>query len=125
MIYHGQSDPGSSRSNAPLQSRLSTSTAGSGLPLLTSQGELADRYKRLARTLKDQGQPVQAKAAWVQALDLFTSLASTNSSILEFQRLRWDCANDYAWFLLDEDDPNVADPLMAPAIGKPGDRGRS
>jgi tetratricopeptide (TPR) repeat protein len=89
------------------------STIGTGFPLVTSQGELADRYKRLARTLKDQGQPVQAKAAWIHALGLLTNLASTHPGIPEFQRLRWDCANDFAWFLLDEADPNVADPLMA------------
>ena len=113
VAYHGQSDPREHAIQCASAEPALTSTTGSGLPLLTSQGELADRYKRLARTLKDQGQPVQAKAAWIQALDLFTYLASTHSSILEFQRLRWDCANDYAWFLLDEDDPNVADPLMA------------
>jgi uncharacterized protein HemY len=27
--------------------------------------------------------------------------------------MRWDCVNDFAWFLLDEADPNVADPLRA------------
>jgi tetratricopeptide (TPR) repeat protein len=89
------------------------SSIGSSFPPVTSQGELADRYKRLARTLKDQGQPVQAKAAWEHALDLLTNLASTHPDIPEFQRLRWDCANDFAWFLLNEADPSVADPLMA------------
>ena len=92
MAYHGQSDPREHAIQCASAEPALTSTTGSGLPLLTSQGELADRYKRLARTLKDQGQPVQAKAAWIQALDLFTYLASTHSSILEFQRLRWDCA---------------------------------
>jgi tetratricopeptide (TPR) repeat protein len=113
VTYHGQSGPREHVIQCASAEPALTSTIGSGLPPVTSQGELADRYKRLARTLKDQGQPVQAKAAWIQALDLFTYLASTHSDIPEFQRLRWDCANDYAWFLLDEDDPNVADPLMA------------
>jgi hypothetical protein len=89
------------------------STIGSDFPPVTSQGELAERYKRLARTLKDQGQPVQANTAWAHALGLLTNLASTHPDIPEFQRLRWDCANDFAWFLLNESDPNVADPLKA------------
>jgi tetratricopeptide (TPR) repeat protein len=113
LAYLGQSDPREHVIQDASVEPAPTSTIGSGFPLVTSQGELADRYKRLARTLKDQGQPVQAKAAWIQALNLFSNLASTNPDIPEFQRLRWDCANDYAWFLLDENNPNVADPLMA------------
>ena len=88
------------------------STIGNGFPLVT-HGQLADRYKQLARALKDQRQPAQAKAAWAHALSLLTNLVSTHPEVPEFQRLRWDCANDFAWFLLEEVDPNVADPLMA------------
>jgi tetratricopeptide (TPR) repeat protein len=79
----------------------------------SSQERLADRYRRLARTLKNQGQPAAAKAAWLHAFDLLRSLAATEPDVPEIQRLRWDCANDLAWFLLNEPDPGVADPLLA------------
>jgi hypothetical protein len=79
----------------------------------TSQERLADRYKQLARTLRDQGKPVPAKAAWVHAFELLTNLALTHPDVPKFQKLRWDCANDFAWFLLNESDPSVGDPLMA------------
>ena len=41
------------------------------------------------------------------------NLASTDPAVPELQRLRWDCTNDFAWFLLNEPDPGVGDPLMA------------
>jgi Tetratricopeptide repeat len=92
---------------------LSVLTVASSFSPASSQNELADRYKKLARMMKDQGQPVQAKAAWVHALGLLTNLASKHPDVPEFQRLRWDCTNDFAWFLLDENDPTVASPPMA------------
>jgi tetratricopeptide (TPR) repeat protein len=88
-------------------------TNASDLLRPASQESLAIRYKELARTLKNQGQPAQAKAAWVHALDMLKNLASTNPGVPEFQRLHWDCTNDFAWFLLNEPDPGVGDPLMA------------
>jgi hypothetical protein len=77
------------------------------------QEALADRYKQLARNLKNQGHPAQAKAAWTQALDLFINLAATHPHVPEFQKLRWDCVNDFAWFLLSEPNPSVGDPFVA------------
>ena len=79
----------------------------------TSQERLADRYEQLARTLKNQGHPAQAKAASIHALDLLTGLASTHPGVPEYQRLRWNCTNNFAWFLLNEPDPSVGAPLVA------------
>jgi tetratricopeptide (TPR) repeat protein len=111
-----QSRPGSGRADSGLaeMGALSPDPINAGdLAPQTSQELLADRYKQLARTLKNQGQAAQAKAAWEHALDLLTNLASTHPEVREYQRLRWDCANDFAWFLLNEPDPSVGNPRTA------------
>src|SRR5206468_3279410 len=56
VAYLDQSDPSEHSIQGASDEPALTSTIGSGSPLVTSQGELADRYKRLARALKDQGQ---------------------------------------------------------------------
>ena len=63
-------------------------STASGLLRPASQESLAIRYKELARTLKNQGRPAQAKAAWARAsIKLLKNLASTNPGVPEFQRL--------------------------------------
>jgi hypothetical protein len=46
-----------------------------------------------------------------------TDLASTHPGVPEYQRLRWNCANNFAWFLLSEPDAGVGDPLVALRLG--------
>jgi len=78
-----------------------------------SQMQLADRYGALARVLRDQGLPAEAKAAWIHALDLLAEVASIHPDLPGIQRQRWNCANDLAWFLINEPDPSVGDPQLA------------
>ena len=78
-----------------------------------SQIQLADRYGALARVLRDQGLPAEAKAAWIHALDLLAEVASIHPDLPGIQRQRWNCANDLAWFLINEPDPTVGDPQLA------------
>ena len=59
---------------------------------------------QLARTLKDQRQPGEAKAAWTHALALLTELSTTAPEAAGIHRTHLDCANDFAWFLLSEPD---------------------
>ncbi len=77
------------------------------------QAQLARRYQELARVLKNQGLPAEAKSTWIHALDLLTEVASSHPELPEAQRHRWDCANDIAWFLINEPDPAVGDPQLA------------
>ena len=77
------------------------------------QAQLARRYQELARVLKNQGLPAEAKSTWIHALDLLTEVASSHPDLPEVQRHRWDCANDIAWFLINEPDPAVGDPQLA------------
>ena len=77
------------------------------------QAQLARRYQELARVLKNQGLPAEAKSAWIHALDLLTEVASSHPDLPEVQKHRWDCANDIAWFLINEPDPAVGDPQLA------------
>ncbi len=80
---------------------------------LIPQAQLAHRYRELARTLKNQGQSALAKATWMHALDLLTEVASSYPDLPAAQKCRWDCANDIAWFLINEADCAVADPQLA------------
>jgi tetratricopeptide (TPR) repeat protein len=78
-----------------------------------SQIQLADRYRALARVLRDQGLPAEARAAWIHALDLLAEVTSIHPDLPGIQRQRWNCANDLAWFLINETDPAVGDPQFA------------
>jgi len=78
-----------------------------------SQVQLADRYGALARVLRDRGLPAEARAAWIHALDLLAEVASIHPDLPGIQRQRWNCANDLAWFLINEPDPTVGDPQLA------------
>jgi tetratricopeptide (TPR) repeat protein len=70
------------------------------LPALTSRESLASRYIDLARALGAQRQFEKARASWTHALDLLTEAAPAGPDDPEGCTLRWDCANDFAWFLL-------------------------
>ena len=79
----------------------------------SSQERLADRYQRLARALKEQGSSAEARVAWINALDLLAEVASIHPDLPGIQRQRWNCANDLAWFLINEPDPTVGDLQLA------------
>jgi hypothetical protein len=78
-----------------------------------SQMQLADRYGKLARVLRDQGLSAEARAAWIHALELLAEVASIHPDLPEIQKQRWNCSNDLAWFLINEPDPTVGDPQLA------------
>jgi tetratricopeptide (TPR) repeat protein len=50
---------------------------------------------------------------WCHAFEILTYVASHHPEIIGLQKRRSDCANDLAWFLLNESDPTVRNPLMA------------
>ena len=103
---------------SPSPARQSTIASANGGAVTTSQERLADRYKQLARTLRTQGQPAEAKAMLTYALGLLSKLAMTQPDVREIQRQRWDCANDLAWLLLNEPDPPTGDSLLAVNLAK-------
>jgi tetratricopeptide (TPR) repeat protein len=61
---------------------------------------LALRYIELARALGPGRQSDKARAAWRHATELLTAAASDAPDNPETRKLRWNCANDFAWFLL-------------------------
>ena len=77
------------------------------------QAQLARRYQELARVLKSQGLPAEAKAAWIHALDILTEFAAKYPDLGEAQRYRWECANDLAWFLISQPGLNNDDSQLA------------
>ncbi len=79
----------------------------------TSVEQVAQRYEQLARTLKNQGLPAEAKSAWTHALSLLTDAALARPEVSGALSRRCDCANDLAWFLCTESDTTVAEPSLA------------
>jgi hypothetical protein len=77
------------------------------------QEHLAERYEKLARTLKSQGSLSDAKDAWVHALIILSNLVSAYPDLIKLRRRRADCANNLAWFLVNELAPAVRDLEMA------------
>lgn len=93
-----------------------------------AQERLAGRYMQLARALKDQGRPDEAKAAWTHALAILTELSAASPETPGIQKSRHDCANDFAWFLLSEpggaeEDLSMALNLATQATRAEPDRG--
>ncbi len=81
---------------------------GSDTSLVTiPQLQLAYRYQELARGLKSQGLHVEAKNAWVHALELLTDASTKHPDLADPQSRRYACANDLAWFLVNESDSEV------------------
>jgi len=81
--------------------------------LAAPQYRLAERYERLARSLRAQGQLRDARAAWTHAFDLLTGLASSHLHITAYRTRQADCANNLAWFLVSEPGSEVSDPHLA------------
>jgi tetratricopeptide (TPR) repeat protein len=84
----------------------------------TSVEQVAQRYEQLARTLKNQGLPAEAKSAWTHALSLLTDAALACPEAPGALSRRCDCANDLAWFLCTEPDTTVAEPSLAVRLAR-------
>jgi len=74
---------------------------------------LAAQYRARGRASKDQGRLVEAKTAWLHALDLHTKLTAADPGRPALHQQWCDCANDLAWLLVNAADPAVKDPALA------------
>jgi tetratricopeptide (TPR) repeat protein len=79
---------------------------------------LADRYRSLGRSFKQEGRPDEALAAWRQALDTLTTLMDADPDAPGLRRLWCDCANDLAWLQANHPDPARRDPAAAVAMAR-------
>ena len=79
---------------------------------------LADRYRRVGRSFKQEGRWNEAESAWRQALDLLTGLLEAKPGSPELQRLWCDCANDLAWLWANHPNPAERDPDAAVAMAR-------
>jgi tetratricopeptide (TPR) repeat protein len=73
----------------------------------------ADRCRSLGRSLKLDGRFAEAQTAWRQALDILTRLTALHPDASDLQRRWCDCANDLAWLLLSQPNPDSRDPALA------------
>jgi tetratricopeptide (TPR) repeat protein len=79
---------------------------------------LADRYRNMGRSFKQEGRFDEAEAAWRQALDLLTEVLEAKPNSPQ-QRLEWcDCANDLAWLRANRPDLGRRDPDAAVATAR-------
>jgi tetratricopeptide (TPR) repeat protein len=79
---------------------------------------LADRYRNLGRSFKQEGRFDEAEAAWRQALDLLTEVLKAKPNWPQ-QRLEWcDCANDLAWLRANRPDLARRDSDAAVAMAR-------
>jgi uncharacterized protein HemY len=74
---------------------------------------LAAQYRAWGRDAKGQGRLVEAKTAWLNALELHTKLSAAHPGLPALHRQWCDCANDLAWLVANATDPEVKDPLLA------------
>jgi hypothetical protein len=74
---------------------------------------LAAQYRARGRASKDQGWLVEAKTAWLHALDLHTKLTAAQPGRPTLHQQWCDCANDLAWLLVNAAGPAVKDPALA------------
>ena len=74
---------------------------------------LAAQYRARGRASKDQGRLIEAKTAWLHALDFYTKLTVTQPGSPAPHQQWCDCANDLAWLLVNAADPVVNDPACA------------
>ena len=79
---------------------------------------LADRYRSLGRSYKQERRSDEAESAWRQALDLLTGVLDAKPNLPE-QRLQWlECANDLAWLRANRSDVAHRDPDAAVAMAQ-------
>jgi len=74
---------------------------------------LAGRYADLGRSMASQGRRDEARSTWLQALDMWARLASTQAENPRYLASWSECCNDFAWFLIDQPDPDNRDSAQA------------
>ncbi|MFO0887947.1 MAG: hypothetical protein U0790_02250 [Isosphaeraceae bacterium] len=80
---------------------------------VSPQVQLADRYARLARTLRSRGSLSESRAALSHALELLDSASADHQESPGTRKARWDCVNNLAWFLLSESESPADDLRVA------------
>lgn len=76
---------------------------------------LAQRCCALGRAYRRDGHPVEAEAAWRQAIDILSALIAAEPGSDELRRQWCDCANDLAWLRVNHPDLSLRDPAWAVA----------
>lgn len=79
---------------------------------------LADRYIEMARDYRRMGSDEKASSAWRLAYDLLVRRCALEPDDLGLSRLRFDCANDLAWFLLSRPGPEPGDRAEAVSLAR-------
>lgn len=77
---------------------------------------LASRYADMGRSLASRGRRNEAKAAWFQAVDLWSRMTSDDPENSRLASAWCDCCNDLACFLIDEAVPEAQDFSQAVAL---------
>jgi tetratricopeptide (TPR) repeat protein len=120
-IARGRGDPASAPTSAVSDRRSKMAELGivtaSSTPL-ASRIMLADRYRRLGRSLKHEGRFEEAESAWRQALDVLTGVLEIEPDAPELRRQWCDCANDLAWLRANHPDPRRRDADAAVALAQ-------
>ena len=96
------------RSHAVLSDPTIKSVHGSeaGAGLHRGQINLANRYRMLGRSLKNEGRADDAQSAWRQALGAVAPSLAAQPDSPELRRLWCDCANDLVWLQSNSFDPD-------------------
>jgi hypothetical protein len=85
-------------------------TAYPAIPIVEKR---ATEYQSLGRAFRDHGRYLEAKNAWLGALDLLSKQASAQPTAPALRQKWCECANDLAWLLVMAADPGVRDPAAA------------
>jgi tetratricopeptide (TPR) repeat protein len=115
-VAHGAAGRSISPAATTMSLHHGETTAECALRNSESRERLAIRYQVLGRDFKEQGQSVEAKAAWQEALDLLTELTTAHPEDPALHRCWCDCANDLAWLLTSAADAAARDPAGAVAL---------
>lgn len=96
------------RDGASLDERKASTSIRPRLGSIASASErLASRYADMGRSLASRGRRNEAKAAWFQAVDLWSRMTSDDPENSRFASSWCDCCNDLACFLIDEAVPEA------------------
>ena len=92
--------------------------AGRAARAASGSGPLAERWRALGRSLKQEGRLDEADDAWRRALDLLAGMVEADPAA-DGPRRRWcDCANDLAWLQANHPDPARRDAASAAALAR-------
>ncbi len=100
----------------PRTAALGVQATGASPP--RGQTIMAERYRALGRSFKQEGRLHEAESAWRHALDALTGLLEAEPGGTELRRLWCDCANDLAWLWANHPDPTQRDPKSAVAMAR-------